>query len=143
MIGPRRPESIRWFERLTLVPIAAGLVYAWLSWDEVLALTEADGFGPELTVALVAASYGLYLLMLWLVAWRRSNVAKWIWILLCALALLLTLIDYRAVLAEDRIRVALTAIQFGLPVLALLLLFRRDSREWFAGRVEVDPEIFR
>jgi len=35
MIGPKRPASIRWFERLTLVSIAAGLAYAWLVWDEV------------------------------------------------------------------------------------------------------------
>lgn len=143
MTLPKRPASIRWFERLNLVSVAAALLYSWLAWDETAALAEADGLGSEVMLSLIAISCGVFLLVLWLIAWRRSNVAKWIWIVLSGFALLFVMIDYRAVLTESRFMIALAAIQFLVPVLTLWLLFRRDARRWFAGRSEVSPEVFR
>lgn len=136
-----RPPSILWFERLALLSIVPGIVSVYLQWNATLATAERDGFGPGFLIALLALGYGLFLLLLWLVVQRASNVAKWTYVVLSALGFL-SLIDVANFGAQGDLLFGLLLVQYLLSAITLWLLFRADARNWFAGRIPVDPDIF-
>jgi hypothetical protein len=137
----RRPASILWFERLVLLSIAIGIAGVYLQWDEAIATVEGGGFGPGFVLVVIAGGYGLLLLLLWLIAWRASNVARWIYVVVSALGFL-GLIDVASFRAQVNLIFALGLADYLLSAITLWLLFRADARNWFAGRRPVDPDIF-
>ena len=87
---------------------------------------------------------GLNLLLLWLIAYRGNNVARWIFIILVAAGVLVTFARVAAhALDYGALSLALTLFQCLLCAVEIVLLFRPDARDWFAGIRPVDPEIFR
>jgi hypothetical protein len=82
------------------------------------------------------------LFLQWLAARRANAVAKWLYTALGGLRISSTV---AIPLVGGSFRAALTPlalIQLLLLSLSLWLLFRRDSRDWFAGRRPVDPAVF-
>jgi hypothetical protein len=138
---PRRPTSILWFERLAWLSIAVGIVTASLQWDAMVALFDSGGSGLGFVLVIIFISYGLFGLLLWLIARRASNVAKWIYVGLSALGFL-GLIDFASFRAQANIVFGLGLAQYLLSAITVWLLFRADARNWFAGRRPVDPDIF-
>ncbi len=133
-----RPQSIVQFERLYILGIVLSLAASVWSFGQGASLLPA-GAPPRMVAALPwVAGFGIViglainLCLLFFIAHKRSEVAKWIFIILFALGVAGAL---RGLSAP---RIALPA---GLRLLSLVhviiqgicvwLLFRPDARPWF------------
>jgi hypothetical protein len=126
-----RPQSIILFERIVLATIALGIVASVLNWQRTVASIQAVGFGPGFIIAIQAVSVAVMLLLLYFIARRASEVAKWIFIVLVVLGALNLLVSFKAVLAMGPGGM-ISPFQIVLQLVAIWLLFRPDSLEWFA-----------
>ena len=120
-----RPLEIAWFERLNLATMVLGILNSWLSWDQLMML----GRSPTFVIMIQSITLGIILGLTLLVSRKRSNIAKWVIIVLFVLGLPITIYTE---LRDDLpsigiIGYAQTTIQF----VALVLLFKPASRRWF------------
>lgn len=132
-----RPLSIRLFELSVCLGLAIGVAASLLAYREV----PDEATWPEMTLV-IALTIGLSLLLVWLIAWRASNVTRWIFVALTVLGIAFYVIDLVYNPQPSALVVTLTAIVYLLSVIEIVLLFRRDARDWFAGRPQVDADIF-
>jgi hypothetical protein len=131
-----RPASIVNFERVVLITIVIGLVATVLNWDAAVALVRWQSrgqFGSTFVLVIQAVSIAIYLLLLWLIARRRSVVAMWIYVVLAVAGLLLSLRGLPDLGRMPLLPLLLQAAQWLLTLVSLWLLFRPDSRAWFRG----------
>jgi hypothetical protein len=136
-----RPPSIVNFTRVVLLSLAIGIVATWLSWDKVQAAVAAtgSGMGSGTILGIQGVTIALYLLLIWFISAHGSPVAKWIYVVLCVLGLVIGLFGFRQTLAYGTLPALLAAIQYLLSILSLWLLFRPDSKAWFSeGRASPD-----
>jgi hypothetical protein len=137
-----RPSSIRLFEWSQYVIFGLGLVNSFMTYDRHSELAAAAGRGPAFIVTAALLTFGLLFLFVWLIAYRRSTLAKWIFVGLNALGLLV-LLNLTQILAQNgAFSVSITLAQSALQLFSIWMLFRRDSRDWLAGKPPVDPRIF-
>jgi hypothetical protein len=137
-----RPESIRRFEGLFYLGLMVSAANAWARAANADALAYRTWSGPGYILRDLAISTGLNLLFLWLIAHRGSNAARWIFIGLVALGLIATVARAAHALDYGALSFALSLAQYLLCAIEIILLFRPDSRDWFAGIRSVDPSIF-
>jgi predicted neutral ceramidase superfamily lipid hydrolase len=129
-----RPPSIVNFARVVLLSLALGILGTWLSWDKVEAIVAASGSGMTTgtLIAIQAVTIALYLLLIWFIYAKGSPVAKWIYVVLCVLGLVVSLLGFRQTMAYGTLPAVLAAIQLLLSIISLWLLFRPDSKAWFS-----------
>jgi hypothetical protein len=129
-----RPPSIVNFTRVVLLSLAIGILGTWLSWDRVEATIAAtgSGMGTGTLVGIQAVTIALYLVLIWFIHAQGSPVAKWIYVVLCGLGLVLGLLGIGQTLSYGILPTILAAIQYILAIISLWLLFRPDSKAWFS-----------
>ena len=94
-----------------------------------------------LALAITGAYLGVLILLVWLAARRRQNWARW---LLFALFVLVTATElwsarlYLRYPLEASLQVAITLLEAA----AYWFAFTGASKDWFAGRDPIDPNIF-
>lgn len=132
-----RPSSIIAFERVALLAIAVGLLGVALSWNAVVAAVAGHGYGPGFVAASNALIFGLILVLLFLVSRRRSNVARWIWIVLFAFGVAHALATGTVLASGSTLGKIMDGAGWLLGAIGVWLLLRRDSAEWFARRGSV------
>ena len=133
-----RPRSIVNFERVVLLSVLLTLVGLAINWDRVMAAFAFSHVGPTFVLVAHAVLIGLFLLLLWLVSRRGSPVAKWIYVVLVAIGLIINLSAYPAVFSSGQTtEMIMTVVQDVLIVASLWFLFRPESSAWFR-REEVD-----
>lgn len=128
-----RPASIVTFERIVLLIVLLSAASAFLEWDRTVAQLAAAGVGSGALIGTLAAALGLTLLLAWLIARRRSNAARWIYILLTLLMIALAVPSLPRVLDAGLATIALNVAYLLLALFSILLLFRDDSRRWLSG----------
>lgn len=141
-----RPNSIVTFERLVLLYLAIGVLYAYLVWDETMASLQAQGaaLGSGTIITIQAITVAFYLLLVWFISRKGSPVAKWIYVVLGGLGLVLGLIGIQQTISLGTLPLILAIAQYVLTLVTIWLLFRPDSKTWFSdGRGGVDAETFR
>jgi hypothetical protein len=127
-----RPASIVNFERVVLLSVLLTLVSLAMNWDAVMAAFAPYRVGATFILVAHAVLIGLFLLILWLVSRRGSPVAKWIYVLIVVLSLLVNLTAYPSLLASGQASpIIMTVAQDVLIVLSLWFLFRPESAPWF------------
>ena len=135
-----RPQSIVRFERVVLAMIVVGLVSAVLNMEQVTRAAAVYGFGEGLILAMQAISIAVLLLLMWLIARRRSVVAKWIYVLLGVAGLVMAAFQIGGVLRQPAPLLVIEAVQWLLTIFSIWLLFRPDAKAWFAHRDDpADP----
>ena len=141
-----RPKSIVTFERLVLLYLAIGLFYAYLVWDQTMASLQAQGaaLGSDTVMTIQAITVALYLLLVWFISRKGSPVAKWIYVVLSGLSLVLGLIGIQQTMALGTVPLILSVVQYVLLLATIWLLFRPDAKTWFSdGRGGVESDTFR
>jgi hypothetical protein len=125
------PPSIRTFERMQIVALAVGWIYATLIYRTTL----HDQLSPILfAMALITASV-VVVILIFLISRRRSTWAKWSLIVLSAAATApWAALAHRAGVANWLGVLAL--FQAGLQIVSLFYLIHPASRAWFASRVD-------
>jgi hypothetical protein len=151
-----RPQSITNFAWLYIVSIVLGLVSGiWLFLHPEL-IPIPPGSPPEVAglmanimpVIMIVSAVGGFvvnLLLLFFIARRGSEVAKWIFIGLCALGILsLVRSLVTGVMLHGPIA-WVAGVQALIQLVMIWLLLRPDAKPWFEKKVSKgpDPEIFR
>ncbi len=126
-----QPQSVRRFELLYLLSVAASILGTFQTWDDTLDMFRQSAgvqLDPLILVGILAVLYGISLLLWYLAARRRSNIARWILLVL----MLISLIGLPAFfLGSFDIIKALGLASTALSVAAVIMLFRPDARPWF------------
>lgn len=120
-----RPQTIVNFERIVFFTLILGLLQAYLGWDRA---TQMASIGFVLTVQVF--TFGLIGGLALLVARRRSNVSKWILIVMFAIGLppSVRMIAQGITLGSIWISVLQTVGQ----LIACGLLFTASARRWLS-----------
>lgn len=125
-----RPKSIVSFERLYLLAIAIEVVRFALEWPRLLHATASDQW---VRVASIVVS----LLLVLLASRRRRRIAGLVLAALFVIGLPMIAAIFQP--GTDLLSSVSIGLQVLLQAAALALLFRPDSRAWFAGRGPGDP----
>jgi hypothetical protein len=120
----KRPVGIVWFERVMFGTLVFGAIQSWMIWPSIA----REGGTTLLLIVdagLVVFIGGLTLL----VSRRRSNIAKWVFILVFVIGFPFTLKDY---IGGQYVGAPLIGLIQSLGQLgACALLFTDQSRRWF------------
>lgn len=168
-----RPASIIQFERLYLASLAVVIIQsvaAYFIMREAFGRLPAGadappGMGGMFSGIMIGSivigllfSVGIPLLLMWLAARKRIEVAKWLLLAISVLSVLgwlgalIMLLLMPGEVAQDlagfagyqTMLVLIDGVGEALGIGALIFLFRRDATEWFrAGRPDVNADVFR
>jgi hypothetical protein len=132
-----RPQPILWFERLLGIALLIDLSVNLMSWSAISARLAAQGVPPNpVLIGLIAAASPLLgLILLYFVARRRSQVARWATALLVvagAIAFAVLIIDGSTV--RWTVLFALTVVAEILKLAAVTRLFTAEASAWFADK---------
>ncbi|MFM5908023.1 MAG: hypothetical protein ACKOPO_10645 [Novosphingobium sp.] len=134
-----RPSSIVSFDRLYLVATALGLVNSFMSIDQLQARINAfPAFramhvGSGVVYLAIVLSVAIPLLLWFLVAHKRSVLAKWILVGFTALAILSLPATLARIGSGGGLGMLTNVAVDLLRVAALSFLFRADAKAWLAG----------
>lgn len=138
-----RPKSIVMFERVVLISLLLGIFNAFLMWDRLSADAAAQGMTSGTLITVQAITTAIYLLLIWFIARKASPVAKWIYVVLTVLGVLLALAGMGQTMTMGTASIIITVIQYILLIFSVWLLFKPDAKAWFAdGREEVSTDSY-
>lgn len=123
-----RPVNVVWFERLSYAAVIIGVLGMPL-WKDVV--VQAYRVHPAAYIAILAISLAYEVLMIWLVARRRQNWARWFTLISFGA---LTSMTLYSTAASFHANPAGTIEIYALKLLdgaALYFVFTGDAREWF------------
>lgn len=134
-----RPVSIVRFERLYLLAMLVGMVGTALSWSAMQAMRGVDPRISATTwnwtvIATIVITYAFSLLLLYLTARRRSNIARMIVAVLFGLGLVQTLWALATGAFPMTLLSAVSMTGFVLQAAAIYFVFRPDANAWFDRR---------
>ena len=134
-----RPQSIELFEKVYLGSIGLSIVSTVLTWSEVTAsIQTASSNGVALglsgMIASVAISNLVSLLLWFFIARRASNIAKWIYVVITAIGLLMMLNLLVNPVNGFRLTMIGGLIVTALQVFAAWLLFKPDAAAWLESK---------
>jgi hypothetical protein len=132
---PDQPRDVARFERLMLASLAVGAVVAALMMSHVVRHVGRQT-GAILVTALFIGAFALTLLA----SRRASQVARWLLAIGTVLAVVPWLAHVPNMIARQPV-IYLSLLQFGLQVVAIVYLFTRRSRAWFARRPRRSREL--
>ena len=168
-----RPNSVIMFERLYLASLAVVITQSVATYfimrqafDRMPAGADMPpGMGGMFSGIMIGSiiigllfSVGIPLLLMWLAARKRIEVAKWLLLAVSVLSVLawlagvIMLLVMPAEVAQDlagfadlqALIVAIDGVGEALGVAALVFLFRRDATEWFrSAGPSVNADVFR
>jgi chromate transport protein ChrA len=81
----------------------------------------------------------IIVLFIWLIARRRKNWARWVWLSLFILGLPFAFPELSRLLRSGLIVATLVCAQNLAQIVALYLIFTGNAREWFARNSAVQP----
>ena len=128
-----RPASIVAFERLSLLALAIGLLVSVLTWDDNAGTLVAQGLSETTLIVIQAVTFLLLVGLVLGVSRGRSNVAKWIYVVLFVVGLVYVVPQLGSIFSRGLLGLV-QALQLLLQVAALVLLFKRESSEWLARK---------
>lgn len=131
-----RPSNVVRFEQLMYLSLAIVPIQTFLQWGFLIDLAHTVGRGAGFILITQAFSIAVTLLFIWLIARRRKNWARWIWIILYIVGMLFTLPTLGRVLRNGPVVATLLCVQYLAQVVALYLIFTGNAREWFMSRVQ-------
>ena len=117
------PGNVVWFERLAYVSLALALLVVALDFDNVAKAAPA----PILVGALLFA-IGLTALLIWLIARRRQNWGRWLFLALFVLGLPYFVGN---LMRQSLLSVPISLLQAVMQGVALFFIFTGDAKPWF------------
>jgi hypothetical protein len=144
-----RPPSILLFERLYIVKIVLGLVAGAFALSRISATILPTGapvavqkMMPVIMIASMAFGVIVSLLLLYFIARRASDVAKWIFVVFFALGAISLIRSFSGRFPIAGWMHGLSLVQVAMGAVMLWLLFRPDAKAWFAEPSRRPPQDF-
>jgi hypothetical protein len=129
-----RPASIVWFEWLCI----ASLLISLFTVGPVFRAVGVGALPPLALIFIVLFAFGLPLLLALLTSRRRSNIAKWLFVILVSFATALAIYDG---LDSGAWNWSLLGIVIWvLQLVTVALLFAPSAREWLTSKPLPDPD---
>lgn len=126
------PKSIAWFERLAYLSLAVGAVSLALHWSLIQSAFPQNSYVYPISATITLA---VQVMLIFLTAQRRTNWARWMWIVLSFSTSGFAL--YGAVTGTDRgvdpdmIAALARYGMYGIAFISAALLLMPDARAWF------------
>jgi hypothetical protein len=129
------PSNVTWFERLMYGALLLSLVSGYLvAQGELTAAADDIGLGRDallgVVVGIVIIFAAIWVLFIWLAARRHKGWARYVLAILFVLSLLAYLQGY-AEIAERPVEGLVNGVQLVMQLVALILVFTGNAREWF------------
>ena len=135
-----RPKSIVLFERLFVFDILLGLAsgaWAWMHWSDMI----PAGSPPQVVAMMPAIMAGsliggivINLLLLFFIARKGAEVAKWIFVVLFAIGLWSVARGFMSPTVRMPVLThVLVVVQMLIQAFCVWLVFRPDTVAWFKG----------
>ena len=145
-----RPASIVLFEKLYIATIVIGLIGVVLSWNSLTAMAQAQpgvtaSVGSGILIGALVFGFLIPLLLLYFIARRASNVAKWIFVLLTAFSAYSFIAGVANPHTPKGFLLGLNAVSLLLTLYCAWLLFRPDAKAWLVTKganAPADPTTF-
>ncbi len=110
---------------------------AVLTWDRLSADVAAQGVSSNAVLIVQGVTIALYLVLIWFISRHGSPVAKWIYVVLAGLGLIMGLAGIGQMLELGVPSAIMNLVGYALTIFSIWLLFRPDSKAWFSeGRGE-------
>ncbi len=129
-----RPKSIVNFERVIALMVFALVADLALTWDRQVAGLAGTGLTSGMLIGAYGVGLGIFLLLIGFITRGRSNVARWIYVVLTVGGIVYLLIGDLAP-AQELPLLLLEIAQWLLAFTGLWLLFRPDARTWFEAEL--------
>lgn len=129
-----KPRSIVIFQRLLLTFSLLTILNIVGHYSALRALALHKGAspaGPLLGILVAAGFYGLFRIA---IGGRASNIGKWLFVVVTAVALITVPINFPETMAIGLSYAALDGFSFLLQLAAVAVLFRRDASAWLTGQ---------
>jgi hypothetical protein len=124
-----RPKTIVYFEWIIFGALLLGILEKYLGWDAIVWAARTNPNSPPVafTLAILIFSFVLNGTLTLLVSRRRSKIAMWVLIALCALSVPSILVAWTRRPLESDI---MSAAQFVSILVAYVLLSTPSARRW-------------
>jgi len=131
------PSNIRNFFWLNCLSLILGLGTATLTAHTTAAMAAAAGHGPGFVIAIQVFVLAFMLLILWLIAFKRQNWARWLWLALFVLGTPGYIAIFKNLFGIS-LAGAISLTQVALQLVALYFVFTGNAVAWF--RRTAEPE---
>ena len=130
------PSNVAWFERLMYGALLLSLVSGYLvAQNEVASVADEAGLPAAvlfgLVVAIAIIIFAIWVLFIWLAARRRKGWARYVLAALFVIGLVFYVRGYAAIV-ERPVEGLVNGVQLVMELVALVLVFTGNAREWFA-----------
>ena len=124
------PTNVRNFFWLNVLSLALGALNSFLMAAKTQAMVAAAGLSPNALIATQVCVMLVFLLLLWLIAFKRQNWARWVWVGLFVLGLpgYIGLLKNFAGFSPS---LGLSLAQLVLQVAGLYFVFTGNAVDWF------------
>ena len=89
--------------------------------------------------AAFAVIYAMQVLLWFFIAERRGRIAKWVYVLLASLFAASMALIFEEYAVDELVLYGISNLLF---VASACFLFTPEAREWFAGKIQIDPRVF-
>ncbi|MGD0672821.1 MAG: hypothetical protein ABSB13_12130 [Candidatus Binatus sp.] len=135
-----RPSNVVRFEQLMYISLGIGVIQSILHWNRSVSNARVAGLGGAGFVLFIQFFVlAIIVLFIWLIARRRKNWARWVWLSLFILGLPFAFPELSRLLRSGLIVATLVCAQNLAQIVALYLIFTGNAREWFARNSAVQP----
>jgi hypothetical protein len=121
-----RPTSVARFELLAYVSLLLGVLGVALTFEN-----HVQQAGLFFVLAVQGITFAVLIVLIWLIARRRQNWARWVFAVLFVLGLPLSLPMVWASLMPITLSGVISVVQIALQVVGLIFVFSPQSRPWF------------
>ena len=134
-----RPASIVLFEKLYIAVIVIGVIGVALSWNSLSAMAETqpgvpESMGSAILIGALVFGFLIPLLLLYFIARRASNIAKWIFVILTAFSVYSFIATLSNPMVPKGLLLAVNVVSLALTLYCAWLLFKPDAKAWLESK---------
>ena len=134
-----RPASIVLFEKLYIAVIVIGVIGVALSWSSLTAMADSQPGLPQsaasgILIGALIFGFLIPILLLYFIARRASNIAKWIFVVLTAFSLYSFVAGLSNPQMPKGLLLAANVVSLLLTLYCAWLLFQPDAKAWLESK---------
>lgn len=120
------PSNVARFELLMYVSLVIGAVNSALQFQALTAQAS-----PAFILGIQGFVFALFILLIWLIARKRQNWARWTFLVLFVIGLPFSVPQLLATLQTSPVSAGLSVVQIVMQAYALFLIFTGNAKDWF------------
>lgn len=134
-----RPASIVLFEKLYIAVIVIGVIGVALSWSSLSAMANSQpgvsgSVGSGILIGALVFGFLIPLLLVYFIARRASNIAKWIFVVLTAFSVYSFIATVSDPAVPKGLLLAVNVVSLVLTLYCAWLLFKPDAKAWLESK---------